>query len=608
VENGIVSEEKHKPVLDEQTLAKLLEAAYVLQEHNREVRELELGLDLKRDQIEAEEKAKAKTAPIAETPKTREAVPAAQGDYTFTLAQIVATQHQIQIRNLGLEQAMTLVTERVIDIARASGAAIGMVDGKNVRYRAVAGSKALALGTQVPAEKALCLPCIRNGQVFRCVNVDPEFLIDTQECRRRGIQSLIAVPIFHEGGVAGGLEIYYPSQNGFTEQDIHSGQLMAGLITEALARDEELTWKQSLANERAVMLEALEKLKPNLSALVEKDPAKASVEKSAASLDASASTSTCAKCGHKLVSGEQFCGQCGTPRVAVASHAAAAAPTPAWPAQVFENNMPASSTAAGIVIPEPTRSIADAARSEESLPESIEEEFPDLFGVPEPALDEKNVVVREAVIAPDPELAGDLSRELETGTDLEDGPEKVTETDAEIEKTEAEAKETEQVALVRPPQPADWGSAASAREFLEQVAGAQKRGGFARFWETRRGDIYLAIAVILVACVVRWGIWSNHQVSATSAPPTAAATHKKTAPDADLSLFDRLLISLGMAEEPETPEDKGNPTTRVWIDQRTALYYCPGADLYGKTPKGKYATQRDAQLDQYEPAYRKACN
>ena len=593
-----MSEEKHKPVLDEQTLAKLLEAAYVLQEHNREVRELELGLDLKRDQIEAEEKAKAKAAPAAAAPKPREAEPAAQGDYTFTLAQIVATQHQIQIRNLGLEQTMALVAERVIEIARASGAALGMVDGKNVTYRAVAGSKALKLGTQVPTEKALCLPCIRNGQVFRCVNVDPEFLIDTQECRRRGIQSLIAVPIFHEGGVAGGLELYYANQNGFTEQDIHTGQLMAGLITEALARDEELTWKQSLANERAVMLEALEKLKPNLSALVEKDPAK-----TAAAADTSTATFTCTKCGHKLVSGEQFCGQCGTPRVVVATHAAAASPAP-----VFENKMPASTAAAGMVIPESVRSISDTARSEESLPESIEEEFPDLFGVPEPAVDQKNVT-KESVVAPDPELASDLSGELETGIQQEDEPEKVTEPDAEIENLEdTEAKEPEQVALLKPSHPGNWSSALSAREFLEQVAGVQKRGGLARFWETRRGDIYLAIAVILVACVVRWGIWSNHQVSATNAPPTAAAAHKKASPDADLSLFDRLLISLGMAEEPETPEDKGNPNTRVWIDQRTALYYCPGADLYGKTPKGKYSTQRDAQLDQYEPAYRKACN
>ena len=206
---------------------------------------------------------------------------------------------------------MALVAERVIDIAGASGAAIGMVEGKKVRYRAVAGSKALPLGTEVPAEKALCLPCIRNAQVFRCADVDPEFLIDTQECRRRGIQSMIAVPIFHEGGVIGGLELYYPNQNGFTDQDIHTCQLMAGLVTEALARDEEITWKQSLANERAVMLEALEKLKPNLSALIDTEPAKVPV-KPAHIPESVAATYTCTKCGHGLMSDEQFCGLCGT--------------------------------------------------------------------------------------------------------------------------------------------------------------------------------------------------------------------------------------------------------------------------------------------------------
>ena len=49
---------------------------------------------------------------------------------------------------------------------------------------------------------------------------------------------------------------------------------MAGLVTEALARDEEVTWKKSLASERAVMMEALEKLKPNLAALVDRPSAK----------------------------------------------------------------------------------------------------------------------------------------------------------------------------------------------------------------------------------------------------------------------------------------------------------------------------------------------
>ena len=68
-----------------------------------------------------------------------------------------------------------------------------------------------------------------------------------------------------------------------------------------------------------------------------------------------------------------------------------------------------------------------------------------------------------------------------------------------------------------------------------------------------------------------------------------------------------MLISLGLAEAPPPEEEKGNPATQVWIDLHTGLYYCPGADLYGKTPSGKYATQRDAELDQYQPAYRKAC-
>jgi hypothetical protein len=158
-----------------------------------------------------------------------------------------------------------------------------------------------------------------------------------------------------------------------------------------------------------------------------------------------------------------------------------------------------------------------------------------------------------------------------------------------------------------PSAPGDWSSASSARDFLEQVAGTQPQSGLSRFWNTRRGDIYLAIAVLLVACVIRFGIWSSHSVSATGTAATPNAIHHKAAPDADLSAFDRMLISLGLAEAPQPAEDKGNPSIEVWVDLHTALYYCPGADLYGKTPKGKYTNQRDAQLDQFEPAYRKAC-
>ena len=152
-----------------------------------------------------------------------------------------------------------------------------------------------------------------------------------------------------------------------------------------------------------------------------------------------------------------------------------------------------------------------------------------------------------------------------------------------------------------------WSSAATTLDFLERLTVAKDPGAWVQFWNSRRGDIYLAIAVVLVLGVIRWGIWSNHSVSATGSP-TVSAAHRRAAPDADLSLFDRILVELGLAEAPEPPVYKGNPRTQVWVDLNTALYYCPGADLYGKTPKGRFSSQRDAQLDQFEPAYRKACD
>ena len=80
-----------------------------------------------------------------------------------------------------------------------------------------------------------------------------------------------------------------------------------------------------------------------------------------------------------------------------------------------------------------------------------------------------------------------------------------------------------------------------------------------------------------------------------------------TFPDQKLPGMDKLFVRLRLKKLP-TPVYDGNPDTKVWIDLRTALYYCPGADFYGKTRKGKFARQRDAQQDHFEPASRKACN
>jgi hypothetical protein len=584
-----VSEEKSKPILDEQTLDRLLEAAYVLQEHNRERREIEQNQERKRVLIEAERLAVAASNEQLSPPVSQKS--AAQADYTVTLGKIVETQRQIQVRQLDLESAMSLVTERAVDISGASGAAIGMVEGASLHYRAVSGQTTPSAASIVPARNNSLRSCIKTGQVLRCSDIS-ETAIDKEEFRGRGIKSLIAAPVFLHGDVAGTLELYYSEAGALPEQDVHTCQLMAGLVTEALVREEETTWKKSLASERAAMLEALEKLQPNLAALIDKTDNRA--EASAASPTNSIATSPCARCGHELLADEQFCGECGFSRNgehAPTTTGADAALIPEMPAEKAEADIPG--TDAPGAIPQV----------------QLDLDLAQLMAAPEISA-EQVLDTHTAAETPSPEEIADfaeLLQSVEEGSSPVESASPEESTSAEPSTTPEEDESAKTTAIQKLNRPTDWSSAAAAKDFLERLVADKRSGSIAQFWSTRRGDIYLAIAVVLVICVIFWGMMSNHPVGANASQNPAAAEQQK-APSAGISLWDRMLIQLGLADAPEPPEDKGNPATQVWIDQRTGQYYCPGADLYGKTPKGKFASQRDAQLDQFEPAFRKPCN
>jgi hypothetical protein len=568
---NIVSDEKDIPVQNELALAKLLEAAYVLQEHNRKMQkpapphepavELPATNHLVLTATSAPEASKTERSP--------------NGDYTFILAQIVETQRQIQVRQLDLQEAISLLVGRLIEMTHAGGAAIGMVEGQTLRYRAAAGRMTLPAGAEVPVEKALSAASLRKGQVMRCGDAGSDRSVDTAECRRRGIHAVIAVPIYHDAGIAGSVELYFSGSQTFSEQDVHTCQLMTGLVTEALARANELTLKKSLATERAAMLETLERLKPNLAALVDTQAARQSPHvPDTPATPSSDPVVLCRKCGNELEADEQFCGRCGSPR-----------------SGVYEPPTMQSKVASLMNLqPPPKKSPAIALTQETALHEKAA--LPDDVAPPED----------DALFSAAVEPADKLELTILPTDQAEDAEDEEEEISAEPGSATAAASSSP---LTRETA-ANWSSAAAARDFLEHLGPPKRDDALARFWKSRRGDVYLALAVLLVAVAIRFGIWSDRPVGASGNPTAATARHKPA--DADLSFFDRILVNLGLAEAPEPVEDKGNPETQVWVDLHTALYYCPGTDLYGKTPTGKYTTQRDAQIDQFEPAYRKVCN
>jgi len=579
-----VTDQKDKPVLNEQTFEKLLEAGYVIQEHGRKMRELEARMESHNERLREQEAAN-QPPPIKSKSESAESS-RSNGDYTLTLAEIVEAQRQIQARHLELDSAMAVIAEKVARIASATGAAIGILEGKTVRYRAGAGAPALPVGSEVPLATAICAASIRTGQVIRSDDVNTEVLFDPEPCRQRGISSLLAVPIYHDGDIVGALELYFDRINGYAEQDIHTCQLMAGLVTEAIGRDAESKIKRSMAAERSTMLAAIEKLKPNLAALAE-DQSAATTRTDIRADTASAAKSPCWKCGNNGPAEELFCGKCGAPRDSDTETSTMQSKlASAWHKQQTLGAPPSNGASHS---PERTRPLAAHQPAIHAGADAdTANDSPDL--VPVAGLQESDPLSARSFAASADEDA--MAASLSESPSL----------DANASMTVLTKPQQDEIV---------WTSAAKARNFLEKLSGTSAPSRLSRFWNSRRGDFYLAVAVILVVVVIRWGIWSNQPVGATShgtAVSGSASRHKTSAADTDLSTFDKLLIGLGLAEAPEAPVYRGNPETQVWIDLHTALYYCPGSDLYGKTAKGRLSSQRDAQLDQFEAANRKPCD
>jgi putative methionine-R-sulfoxide reductase with GAF domain len=117
-------------------------------------------------------------------------------------------------------------------------------------------------------------------------------------------------------------------------------------------------------------------------------------------------------------------------------------------------------------------------------------------------------------------------------------------------------------------------------------------------WQNHRAELYLAAAaILLVIAIVGLG-----------APATLNTKKNVNPATAQLTPLEKLLVATGLAEAPDVPQVYlGNPDTQVWLDVHTALYYCPGSALYGKTNAGRLASQRSAQQDRFDPENNRPC-
>ena len=144
------------------------------------------------------------------------------------------------------------------------------------------------------------------------------------------------------------------------------------------------------------------------------------------------------------------------------------------------------------------------------------------------------------------------------------------------------------------------------RESISQIRQAQARAAVASFGPVASPSAARAPAASAPAV---------SRPAAGEAQPAAAAPPREPAvlqPTVKKSGFPGLLASIQswFDPEPAAPERvKGNARRRVWVDLKTGLYYCPGADYYGLggADRGKVMSQRDAEYEYFQPATGAPC-
>jgi hypothetical protein len=624
------------PVLDEGMFQQILEAAYVLQEQNAAQR-----------------------------------VVRARPDASATLGEIAETQQLLRSQLYDLATAAGLIVERLQKITHATAVIIALIHDHQLEYCAATGSAAGLAGSSAPMDPKLSEflqdgDLVQRFQVNTRLSAEllqkqgtksPIFFPIYHDARIAGILQLSfpeTTPIqeseIRSCQVMAGLMGEVIGRAAEVEWK-HALAAERATMMDALEQLRPQLERLAMEMPKAMEQAAVEALPTTSTPEPATTPAPELIPSLSSAAAKPGGSTSCGQCGYQFGEGEMFCGRCGTPRAMTVS---ASGDLPAdwdslWQSlqqpEKEESSASPPPKAAGPGLQPPPEGILPAeleaaivelakemsphhefnptlpfdqpsAPPETPRPESRKVEIVEPRSEPPASLVEnisQPVVLKPEKTAPEivhlemaePEISGPEVAEPEVLPALMEpravepeaaAPEFSYSEQPEIGETAEDKPQIQIVKAAEKPKPASpWGSAARARKWLDSLEEANSP---ARIWLSKhRADLWVGLSVVLLLLALSG--WGSRTVS--------YPTQSRTPPQPSLSLFERMLVSLGLAEAPPAPVYLGNPNVRVWVDLHTALYYCPGSELYGKTPGGKITSQRDAQMDQFEPAARKNC-
>jgi hypothetical protein len=469
-------------------------------------------------------------------------------DTAWIFSEIAQTQAQVREPGVDSSAAMVLVADRLRKVTDSSGATICLLSDGVLSCAAESGTAAAVRGGSIASNSLVANERLRNGREFHSSDAQRDTRLDLATCRELSIGSLLAVPIQRSGEIAGVVELRWSKPDAFHECDVRTCELMASLVAEIL--DTKTTESEPIAVEPQTFEPRI--FKPCPDTQIEATPEPTAHSFSRETHEPFADPSALPDEVSQAPAPE--CRVCGRPF---------------GEDEAFCGNcsMPRVAVSPTENLQSKWASMWFMQQAQEGLQEREREPGPPLSA----AAEEKRF---QEFQIPD--------------SDIPEAPPGQEPLSAATDYPETPAVESRAVSLWRHYEPEsipdkERAPVSSGIRSVLQDTRVQLR-------MPRRATQLVIISAALFAAVLLWSI-----------RPAGDPSH--------LTWFENLLVEFGLAEVPRQrpATHTGPPDIRVWVDVHTALYYCPGSDLYGKTPGGHFSTQRAAQEDQFEPATRATC-
>lgn len=145
-----------------------------------------------------------------------------------SLAQVSDLQAEISSRGLDRDAALDLIVRRMLEVTRATGAAIALREGGDVVCRASAGN-APDVGVKL-SSSSLSGACFRTGTVVLLSDSESDPRVDPEICRQLNFRSLLVLPIITDDEAIGIAEVLSPNPRNFEGGDILVVSFLAEMV------------------------------------------------------------------------------------------------------------------------------------------------------------------------------------------------------------------------------------------------------------------------------------------------------------------------------------------------------------------------------------------